>query len=108
MCAVTIGSLPGEDNDDDDDDDAGDMSVCNIQATDDEVTEILRKYISPLHHIICAQIHHILCEQYSRLDTTIFNIMSYLWYALSEIYLYVHIYTFSYINNLQDNLTHYL
>ena len=31
-----------------------------------------------------------------------------LWYALSEIYLYVHTYTFFYINNLQDNLTYYL
>ena len=54
------------------------MSICNIQATEDEVAEILRKHISQLHHIICAQIHHILCEQFSRLDTTISNIMSYI------------------------------
>ena len=45
MCAVTIGRVPCED-DDDDDDDVGDMSICNIAATDDEVAEILRKYIS--------------------------------------------------------------
>ena len=77
MCCNNREILPGED-DDDDGDDAGDMSICNIQATDDEVAEILRKYISQLHHIICAQIHHILCEQFSRLDTTISNIMSYI------------------------------
>ena len=29
-------------------------------------------------------------------------------HALSEIYLYVHRYTFFYINNLQDDLTYYL
>ena len=29
-------------------------------------------------------------------------------HALSEIYLYVHRYTFFYINNLQDNSTYYL
>ena len=56
MCCNNRESLPGEDDDDDDDDDdAGDMSICNIQATDDEVAEILRKHISQLHHIICAQ-----------------------------------------------------
>ena len=75
VCCNNRESLPGED---DDDDDAGDMSICNIAATDDEVTEILRKYISQLHHIICAQIHHILCEQFSRLYTTISNIISYI------------------------------
>ena len=31
-----------------------------------------------------------------------------LWYVLSDIYLYVHIYTVFYINNLQDDLTYYL
>ena len=31
-----------------------------------------------------------------------------LWYALSDIYLYVYIYPFFYINNLQDNLIYYL
>ena len=35
------------------------------------------------------------------------SIMS-LSHALSEIYLYVHRYTFFYINNLQDDLTYYL
>ena len=80
MCAVhNRESLPGEEeDDDDDDDDAGDMSICDIEATDDEVAEILRKYRSQLHHIICAQIHHILYEQFSRLDTIISNIMSYI------------------------------
>ena len=78
MCAVTIGErLPGKDDDDDDDDDvdddddAGDMSISDIAATDDEVAEILSKYISQLQHIICAEIHHILWEQFSTLDTTI-------------------------------------
>ena len=79
MCCNNRESLPGGgDDDDDDDDDEGDMSICNIQATDDEVAEIFRKHISQLHHIICAQIHHILCEQFRRLDTTISNIMSYI------------------------------
>ena len=78
MCCNNRESLPGDD-DDDDDDDAGDISICNIQATGDEVAEIFRKHISQSHHIICAQIHHILCEQFSRLDTTISNIMSYIW-----------------------------
>ena len=82
VCCNNRESLPGDDDDDDgdddDDDDAGDMSICNIQSMDDEVAEILRKYISQLHHIICVQIHHILCEQFSRLETTISNIMSYI------------------------------
>ena len=34
--------------------------------------------------------------------------MMHLWYAPSDIYLYVHIYTFVYVNNLQDDLTYYL
>ena len=42
MFAVTRESLPG----DDDDDDTGDISICDMQATDDEVTEIFRKHIS--------------------------------------------------------------
>ena len=53
------------------------MSICNIAATDHEVAGILRKYISQLHHVIRAQIHHILGEQFSRLDTTISKILSY-------------------------------
>ena len=73
MFAVTIESLPG-----DDDDDTGDISICDIQDTDDEVAEIFRKHISWLHHIIYAQIHDILCEQFRRLDTTISHIMSYI------------------------------
>ena len=76
MCCNNRESLPGED--DDDDDDAGDILICSIQATDDKVAEIFRKHISQSHYIICAQIHHILCEQFSRLDTTISNIMSYI------------------------------
>ena len=78
ICAVTIKSLPGDDDDDDDDDCAGDISICDIQATDDAVAEIFRKQTSSSHHIICAQIHHILCEQFRRLDPTISNIMSYI------------------------------
>ena len=79
MCAVIIGrdylvKMMIED----DDDDAGDTSIADIAATDDEVAEILTKYISQLQHIICAQIHHILWEQFSTLDSTISNIMSYM------------------------------
>ena len=76
MFAVTIERVYLVMNDDDDD--AGDISICDIQATDDAVAEIFRKHISWLHNIICAQIHHILCEQFRRLDTTICNIMSYI------------------------------
>ena len=47
MFAVTIESLPGDDDDDDDDDDdTGDISICDMQATDDEVAETCRKHIS--------------------------------------------------------------
>ena len=74
--------LPGKnddaDDDDDDDDDAGDLSIADMAATDDEVAEILTKYISQLQCIIHAQIHHILWEQYSTLHSTISNIMSYM------------------------------
>ena len=79
MCCNNRERLPGKDDDeDDDDDDAGDMSISDIAATDDEVAEILSKYISQLQHIICAQIHHILWDQFSTLDSTISNIMSYM------------------------------
>ena len=57
VCCNNRERLPGKD---DDDDDAGDMSISDIAATDDEVAEILSKYISQLQHIICAEIHHIL------------------------------------------------
>ena len=40
MFALTIDSLPG---DDDDDDDTGDISTYDMQATDDEVAEIFQK-----------------------------------------------------------------
>ena len=39
MFALTIDTLP----DDDDDDDTADISTCDIQATDDEVAKIFRK-----------------------------------------------------------------
>ena len=80
MCCNYRERLPGkaDDEDDDDDDNVGDTSIADIGATDDEVAEILIKYISQLQHIICAQIHHILWEQYSTLDTTISDIMSYM------------------------------
>ena len=35
-------SLPG----DDDDDDTGDMSICDMQPTDDEVAEIFRQQVT--------------------------------------------------------------
>ena len=78
MCCNNRERLPGKDDDEDDDDDAGDMSIADIAATDDEAVEILTKYISQLQHIICAQIHHILWEQFCTLDSTISNIMSYM------------------------------
>ena len=85
MCCNNRERLPGKDDDedddddnDDDDDDAGDTSIADIAATDDEVAEILTKYISQLQHIICAQIHHILWEHFCTLDSTISNIMSYM------------------------------
>ena len=79
MCCNNRERLPGKyDDDDDDDDDAGNMSISDIAGTDDEVAEILTKYISQLQHIICAQIHNILWEQFSTLDITISNIMSYM------------------------------
>ena len=49
VCYNNRGSLPGGgggDDDDDDDDDTGDISICDMQATDDEVAEIFRKHIS--------------------------------------------------------------
>ena len=47
MCCNSRESFaPGDDDDDDDDNDTSDMSICNIQATDDEVAEIFRKHIS--------------------------------------------------------------
>ena len=80
VCCNNRERLPGKDDDedDDDDDDAGDMSIADISATDDEVAKILTKYISQLQHIICAQIHHILWEQFSTINSTISNIMSYM------------------------------
>ena len=82
VCCNNRERLPGKnddaDDDDDDDDDAGDMSIADMAATDDEVAEILTKYISQLQHIICAQIHHTLWEQFSTLHSTISNIMSYM------------------------------
>ena len=80
VCCNNRERLPGKDDDEDDDDDdnVGDTSIADIAATDDEVAEILTKYISQLLHIICAQIHHILWEQFSTLDSTISNMMSYM------------------------------
>ena len=81
MCCNNKEGLPGKDDDEDDDDDdddddnVGDIPIADIAATDDEVAEILTKYISQLQHIICAQIHHILWEQCTTLDSTISNSM---------------------------------
>ena len=38
-------SLPGDDDDDDDDDGTGDMSTCDMQPTDDEVSEIFKQQV---------------------------------------------------------------
>ena len=38
--------LTGDDDADDDDNDTGDMSTCNMEATDDEVAEIFRKQVT--------------------------------------------------------------
>ena len=80
VCCNNRERLPGKDDDEDDDDDdnVGVMSIADITATDDEVAEILIKYISQLQHVICAQIHHILWEQCSTLDSPTSNIMSYM------------------------------
>ena len=43
VCFKNRDRLPG---DDDDDDDTGDISTCDMEATDDEVAEIFRKHIS--------------------------------------------------------------
>ena len=40
MFALTIDSLPG-----DDDDDTGDISTCDVEVTHDEVAEICRKQV---------------------------------------------------------------
>ena len=84
MCCNNRERLPGknDDADDDDDDDAGDMSIADMAATDDEVAEILTKYMSQLQHIICAQIHHILWEQFSTLHSTISNIVHFFIFQL--------------------------
>ena len=88
MCCHNRERLPGNnddaDDDDDDDDDAGDLSIADMAATDDEVAEILTKYISQLECIIHAQIHHILWEQYSTLHSTISNIMSYMYMCMRQ------------------------
>ena len=34
-----------DDDDDDDDDDTGDISTCDVEATQDEVAEICRKQV---------------------------------------------------------------
>ena len=39
-------SLPGDDHDNDDDDDTGDISTFDVEATHDEVAEILRKQVT--------------------------------------------------------------
>ena len=72
--------LPGKnyDADDDDDDDAGDLSIADMAATDDEVAEIWQNTYHNCNAIIHAQIHHILWEQYSTLHSTISNIISYM------------------------------
>ena len=44
VCFDNTDSLPGDD-DDDDDDDTGDISTFDVEATHDEVAEILRKQV---------------------------------------------------------------
>ena len=56
VCCNNRERLPGKDDDDDnDDDDAGDMSISDIAATDDEVAEILYKiHITIATHHMCT------------------------------------------------------
>ena len=46
VCFDNTDSLPG------DDDDTGDISTCNVEATHDEVAEILRKQVMSYNAII--------------------------------------------------------
>ena len=46
VCIGNTDSLPGDDDDDDDDDDTGDISTFDVEATHDEIAEILRKQVT--------------------------------------------------------------
>ena len=47
ICFDNRHSLPGDDDDvDDDDDDTGNMSTCDMQGTDDEVSEIFQQQVT--------------------------------------------------------------
>ena len=110
MCCNSRESLPGDDDDDDDDNDTSDMSICNIQATDDEVAEIFRKHISQLHHIICGGSVYLVMMMMMMMimipDMSICNIQATDDEVADEntyhscITSYVHRYTIFYVNNL--------
>ena len=46
VCCDNRDSLPGAAAAADDDNDTGDISTCDMQATDDEVAEIFRKQVT--------------------------------------------------------------
>ena len=115
VCCNSRESLPGDDDDDDDDNDTSDMSICNIQATDDEVAEIFRKHISQLHHIICGgRVYLVMMMMMMMIMIPV--ICQYAIYKLQMMKLlkysentyhscitsYVHRYTIFYVNNLAD------
>ena len=46
ICFDNRHSLPGDDDDVNDDDDTGNMSTCDMQGTDDEVSEIFKQQVT--------------------------------------------------------------
>ena len=46
ICFDSRHSLPGDDDDVDDDDDTGNTSTCDMQGTDDEVSEIFKQQVT--------------------------------------------------------------
>ena len=46
ICFDNRHSLPGDDDDVDDDDGTGNMSTCDMQSTDDEVSEIFKQQVT--------------------------------------------------------------
>ena len=84
VCCNNRERLPGkdddeDDDDDDDDDDAGDTSKADIAATDEDVTEILTKYISQLQpHHMCTDTPYFMG---TFLHTAQYNIQYYVIYV---------------------------
>ena len=46
ICFDNTDSLCSDDDEDDDDDDTGDISTCDVEATHDDIAEILRKQVT--------------------------------------------------------------